>query len=137
MTVFVDSSVWFAAAVIRDQDNARAKSILQSTWDHITTDHVLVETWLLLNSRYGREVAERFWDQIQRGGVRVEIVTTADLQAAWAIGAAFPDQAFSIVDRTSFAVMLRLGIERAASLDDDFAIFRFGPKRRRAFTILR
>jgi hypothetical protein len=29
------------------------------------------------------------------------------------------------------------GIERVASLDDDFAIFRFGPNRRRAFTVLR
>jgi hypothetical protein len=27
--------------------------------------------------------------------------------------------------------MQRLGIERAASLHDDFAIFRFGPNRRR------
>jgi len=41
------------------------------------------------------------------------------------------------VDRTSFAVMRRLGLERAASLDDDFAIFRFGPNRRRAFTVVR
>jgi predicted nucleic acid-binding protein len=61
----------------------------------------------------------------------------ADLETAWQIGADYPDQDFSIVDRTSFAVMCRLGIERAASLDDDFAIFRFGPNRRRAFTILR
>jgi uncharacterized protein len=42
-----------------------------------------------------------------------------------------------VVDRTSFAVMQRLGIERAASLDSDFAVFRFGPNRRRAFTVLR
>jgi len=59
------------------------------------------------------------------------------LEAAWQIGVSYRDQDFSIVDRTSFAVMRRLGIECAASLDDDFAIFRFGPNRRRAFTILR
>jgi predicted nucleic acid-binding protein len=41
------------------------------------------------------------------------------------------------VDRTSFAVMRRLGIERAASLDDHFAVFRFGPNRRLAFTVVR
>ena len=58
-------------------------------------------------------------------------------KAAWQIGVSYRDQDFSIVDRTNFAVMRRLGIERAASLDDDFAIFRFGPNRRRAFTILR
>jgi hypothetical protein len=33
--------------------------------------------------------------------------------------------------------MLRLGIERAASFDAHFAIFRFGPNGRRAFTIMR
>ena len=40
-------------------------------------------------------------------------------------------------DRTSFAVMLRLGIHRAASLDKDFAVFRFGPRRDRTFEIAR
>jgi hypothetical protein len=34
-------------------------------------------------------------------------------------------------------VQLPVVIERAASFDADFAIFRFGPNRRRAFTILR
>jgi uncharacterized protein len=137
LSIFVDTSVWFAAAVARDHDNARAKSILQSTWNHVTTDHVLVETWLLLNSRYRRDVAERFWDYVQLGGVSIEIVTAADLQAARAIGAAFPDQTFSIVDRTSFAVMERLGIGQAASFDDDFAVYRYGRARDKAFEVIR
>jgi len=67
----------------------------------------------------------------------MEPVGAADLEAAWQIGASYRDQDFSIVDRTSFAVMRRLGIERAASFDDHFAVFRFGPNRRRAFTIVR
>ena len=33
--------------------------------------------------------------------------------------------------------MRRLGVQRAVSLDDDFAIFRFGPRRERAFEVLR
>ena len=41
---------WFAAVVVRDEGNTRAKSILRETTDHVTTDHVVVETWLLLNS---------------------------------------------------------------------------------------
>ena len=36
--------------------------------------HVLIETWLLLNSRYRPEVANRFWEQLQQSGVRIEIV---------------------------------------------------------------
>lgn len=69
--------------------------------------------------------------------VWLETIGAADLETAWRIAADFRDQDFSIVDRTSFAVMRRLGIERAASFDDDFAVFRFGPNRRRAFTVVR
>ena len=57
--------------------------------------------------------------------------------AAWVMGEDFPDQDFSLVDRTSFAVMERLGLERAASFDEDFAVYRWGPGRRRAFDVLR
>jgi predicted nucleic acid-binding protein len=84
-----------------------------------------------------RQAAERFWEGLRGGVATVEPVGLADLEAAWQIGLSYRDQDFSIVDRTSFAVMRRLGIERAASFDDDFAIFRFGPSRRLAFTILR
>ena len=91
---------------------------------------------MLLRARLGRQAANRFWEGLRSGVATVEVVSAADLEAAWQIGEAYPDQDFSIVDRTSFAVMRRLGIERAASFDHHFAIFRFGPDRRRAFTIL-
>jgi uncharacterized protein len=129
--------VWFAAAVARDRSNSRAKAILRQTRDHVTTDHILVETWLLLRSRYHREAAERFWENIRRGPARLELITGADLERAWAIGEAFADQDFSIVDRTSFAVMERLGIFQAASFDDHFAVYRYGRNRERAFEIVR
>ena len=102
----------------------------------ITTDHILVESWLLLRHRVGRRAAERFWEGLRTGVAKLEQVTDADLEAAWTIGRNFTDQDFSIVDRTSFAVMQRLGIHRAAAFDSGFAVFRFGPGRRRAFTIL-
>jgi predicted nucleic acid-binding protein len=101
------------------------------------TDHVVVETWLLLNSRYHRRGAERFWSNLRRGTVQVEMVTAADMQSAWTIGDSFPDQEFSVVDKTSFAVMERLGITRAASFDKDFAVYRYGRNRERAFEIVR
>ena len=129
--------MWFAAIVSRDRWNARAKTILRNTTRHITTDHVLVETWLLLNSRAHRQAAERFWDGIRTGAARVESVTPADLETSWAIGAAFPDQSFSIVDRTSFSVMERLGIVHVATFDNDFAVYRYGRNRDRAFEIVR
>ena len=137
MSVFVDTSVWFGAANIRDRLNARAKNILADIAAPVLTDHVLVETWRLLHARVHRQAAEHFWLGIRRGAAQLEKVLAADLEAAWAIGEAFPDQDFSIVDRTSFAVMERLGLARAASFDDHFAVYRYGRNRDRAFEILR
>ena len=137
MSIFVDSSVWFAATIARDHDNARAIAILSGAVDLVTTDHVLVETWLLINSRYPHFAADKFWDGIRRGGIRIETPTAADFEKAWTIGESFPDQDFSIVDRTSFAFMERLGITKAASFDTHFAIYRYGRERNRAFEIIR
>ena len=58
-------------------------------------------------------------------------------RGAWEIGERFPDQNFSIVDRTSFAVMERLKIATAASFDAHFAVYRYGHARDKAFRILR
>jgi predicted nucleic acid-binding protein len=137
VTVFIDSSLWFAAANRKDKNRGRAHRLMAHDPVRVTTDQVLVETWLLLNSRLHRSAAERFWDNIRRGAARVENVSVGDLEAAWAIGQAFSDQQFSLVDRTSFAVMERLGITRVASFDDDFAVYRYGRRRDRAFEVLR
>jgi uncharacterized protein len=136
VSVFVDSSVWFAAANIRDRYNQRAKQILAESSGRLTTDHVLVETWLLLNNRVNRNAAEGFWRGIKEVS-EIENVTAADTEAGWAITERFADQTFSIVDRTSFAVMERLGLTRVASFDRDFAIYRYGRNRDRSFEVLR
>jgi len=137
MSLFVDTSVWYAAADSSDAGNARAKAVLAAGETLVTSDHVLVETWTLLRHRLGRRAAERFWEGLRSGVAAVEAIGAADLEAAWEIGVSYPNQDFSIVDRTSFAVMRRLGIDRVASFDDDFAIYRFGPNRGRAFTVVR
>ena len=136
MSVFIDTSVWFAAANIRDGYNTRSKTLLSSISAPVLTDHVLVETWNLLNAKVHRQAAEQFWQNIRRGIAELEKVTAADLEAAWAIGDAFRDQEFSIVDRTSFAVMERLGLTSAASFDHHFAVYRYGRNRDRAFEVL-
>jgi len=137
MSLFVDTSIWYAAADKSDVNNSRAKAVLSGGEPLVTTDHILVETWTLIRHRLGRRAAERFWEGLRSGAAIVEIAGAADLDSAWEIGRSYRDQDFSMVDRTSFAVMRRLGIERVASLDVDFAIFRFGPSRRLAFTVVR
>ena len=85
--------------------------------------------------RHGFDPAERLIDSIRGGIARIEESVLADLEVAGAIGAAFSDQRFSLSDRTSWAVMERLGVHNAVALDNDFRIYRFGPDRRRAFTV--
>ncbi len=137
MTFFADSSAFYAAADIGDRNHGRAVLILSRPEPLVTTDHVVVESWLLIRHRLGRGAAERFWEGVRSGAVVVEPIGLADLEVAWSIGVAFPDQDFSIVDRTSFVAMQRLGIGRVASFDDDFAVFRFGRNREWAFEVLR
>ena len=126
----------YAAADRADRGNARAIDLLSSGDRLVASDHVLVELWTLVARRLGVAAAERQWGAIRDGALAIEPVVAADLEVAFAIGQEFPDQGFSIVDRTSFAVMQRLGIHRAASFDEHFAIFRFGPGRKRAFEIV-
>jgi len=137
LTLFVDTSAFYAAADAGDRSHTRATEILAAGDRLVTSEHVLVESWLLLRARGGRSAAERFWASIRIGLAAVESVLPGDLDAAWRIGEIFADQDFSIVDRTSFAVMERLGVTAVASFDDDFAIYRFGVRRDRAFEVRR
>ena len=137
MSLFVDTSAWYAAADTGDRSNGRAKEILSSGERLVTTDHVLVESWLLLRHRLGPGAAVRFWEGLRGGAASVEVVGVADLEVAWTIRGTFPDQDFSIVDLTSFATMQRLGLHRVATFDSDFAVFRFGPGLGKAFTVVR
>jgi uncharacterized protein len=136
MSAFVDTSVWFAAAAKRDAQNERAKSILRSIDQHLTTDLVLAETWQLLKAQFGSNVAEIFWERLRDGGVRIEPIVRADLDAAAEIQASSPEEGFSFVDRTSFALMERIGITQAATFNPHFAAYRLRRGRKRPFQIL-
>jgi predicted nucleic acid-binding protein len=135
LTLFVDTSAFYAAADTADRSHERAKRILDAGEPLVTSDHVLAESWLLVHHRLGRGAANAFWEAIRAGACAVEYVGPADLEVAWTIATDFEDQDFSLVDMTSFAVMQRIGVLRAASFDDDFAIYRFGRRRDRAFEL--
>jgi predicted nucleic acid-binding protein len=137
VSVFVDTSAWYAAVDETDAGYLRARYILGGGHPLVTTDHVLVETWLLMKSRTHQVAADGFWRRIRAGAARIESTTPSDLEVAWQIGERFSDQDFSLVDRTSFATMMRLGITRVASFDSHFAVFRYGPRDSLAFEVLR
>lgn len=137
MTVFVDSSAWFADLDAHDAAHDRTAAVLREHSAQLTTDHVIVETWRLVAQRIGNEIAEAFVGEALDGGVRIEIVSRADIEKARDIATTFLDQRFSLVDRTSFAVMERLGIGQAITLDDHFLVYRYGRDLRRSFEVLR
>jgi uncharacterized protein len=137
LTLFVDTSAFYAAADKSDRSHERAKHVLGAGESLVTTDHVLAEACLLLRHRLGREAANAFWEAVRAGATAVEYVGPADLEVAWTIATEFGDQDFSLIDMTSFAVMQRIGVLRVASLDNDFAIYRFGRRRERAFELVR
>lgn len=134
--IFVDSSAWFAAVNRRDRHHIRATELLATSSLLVTSEFVLVETWLLINSRIDFITAERFVDGV-RASCRIESIVDADWRAASDIAASFADQTFSLIDRTSFAAMERLGIRQAVSFDNDFVVYRYGSDRKRAFVVLR
>ena len=137
--IFVDTSAWFAACYAGDVHHPSVRKVLLGIGGEelVTTDHVLIETWSLINSRFGFARAEQFWSLLRPRSIRIEPAFMEDLRLAWAIAGLFPDQTFSIVDRTSFVVMQRLDLTRVISFDADFAIFRYGPQRNLAFEVLR
>ncbi len=137
MSLFVDTSAFYAVADTGDRHHVRAADLLAGADGLVTTDHVLIESWRLMLVRGGFDAAEGFWGKLRGGLATIEMVLPGDLDAAWRIGKDFPDQDFSIVDRTSFAVMERLGISSVASFDDHFSIYRYGPRRERAFEVRR
>jgi predicted nucleic acid-binding protein len=136
MTVFVDTSAWFAAVNLKDRHHERASTLVAAEDRLITSTFVLVETWLYCKARSPSPL-RRNSAIIRAGAAALEQETMSDLEHAWRMPSMFEDQSFSLFDRTSFAMMERLGISKVISFDDDFVIYRFGPDRRQAFEVLR
>jgi hypothetical protein len=84
---------------------------------------------------FGGDVAETFWDRLRDSGVRIEPIVRADVEAAAETQASSPEEGFSFVNRTSFAMMDRIGITRAATFNAGFAAYRPRRGRKRPFQI--
>src|SRR5260370_3480776 len=123
MSLFVDTSVWYAAADSSDISNLRAKATLANGEPLLTTDHVLVETWTLLRYRIHRHAAEKFWEGLRSGSAAVEPVGPAVMEAAWQIGLYYVDQDFSPLDRTILVYMRRIVLEHLHSLPHTIFVY--------------
>jgi len=138
MNVFVDTSAFYALADESDRHHRQAKTAYgRLTRERlVTTDHILVECWFLIGSRLGRDAAIGFWDGLRSGIVSLVEATRLDLDRAHEIIKQFPDQTFSLVDATSFAVMEREEITHAFAFDIHFRVHRFGKNNERRFDVV-
>jgi predicted nucleic acid-binding protein len=124
--IFVDSSAYYAAVDRRDASHpavAVAMRRLVAEGRRLTTTNaVLFELHGLLLNRLGRQVALDVLVEL-RASQTVVRVRERDEARAEQILARYADKDFSLTDALSFAVMERLGIGTAFTLDRHFAQF--------------
>lgn len=137
--IFVDTGAFYATADRGDRNHRVAIAVFEArgmAGDLVTSDYVFVESWCLIRARLGREAAMKYWDAMQTGVVMTYGVTSEDLANARTIASSWPDQDFSLIDCTSFALMERLRLDEALAFDSHFRIYRYGLHRQRAFRIV-
>lgn len=121
MTLFVDTSAIIALIDRDDRSHAGVVNAFAQTSTEalVTHAYVVVETLAVVRRRFGPAVAAAVIDRVLPA---LDVVPVdAELHTA-GIGAFREgiDSSVSLVDRTSFAFMRKVGITRAIALDTDF-----------------
>jgi predicted nucleic acid-binding protein len=124
--IFVDTSFWAALGNAKDTRHEAAKRLWAGKPSVVvTSNHVLGETWTLLNRRCGHRVAVAAAAIRYSTVVRVEHVTTEVEEHAWEWLARHNEREYSFVDATSFALMRKKNIHNAYAFDGDFSAAGF------------
>lgn len=126
--VSVDTSAYFAATNRRDADHRPVSALMRQLVDGrrqlVTTNFVLAELHALLLTRVDRRIAAQVLAEVDATELTtVERVTAEDERRGREIVFGFTDKDFSLTDAISFAVMERLRISQAFTLDRNFAQF--------------
>jgi predicted nucleic acid-binding protein len=134
--MLVDTGAWYALADRSDRHHKRARGFYLEEAPKgrlVTTDLIVAEGWSLIAAHLGRPAAVTFWETLRTTRISILPLDAVDLEAAWRILQAFPDQTFSFTDCTSFALMERIGVHEAFAFDSHFLVYRFGARRDRVF----
>lgn len=130
--LFIDTGAFYARYVARDEHHARAiplwKHIAEQRTPCLTTNFVVAELITLLTYRFGTTAGLQAAREMY-GSHRLHILSiTTDIELQgleWL--ERFSDQAFSITDATSFAVMETRKLTTAFTFDHHFTIAGFQP----------
>ena len=122
-----DASGWYALVDESDPDHLSARDwFTQNRCPLITTDYILDETLTLIRTCLGHRKAVEFGEKLLASRLSQLIsVTKEDKERAWAIFQRYDDKVLSFTDCTSFAVMERLEIDTAFTVDHDFEALRY------------
>src|SRR5688572_7366371 len=127
--VFVDSSVYLALLDADDEHHRHATQIIHQLaherYRQFTTNVLLIESHALILSVLGRTQAAQFLKDMQESHTVMVRVRASDEARAQQILFQYDDKDFSFADAISFAVMERLDIRLAFTLDRDFAQYGF------------
>ena len=126
--VFVDTGAWFAYINASDPDHQSVRQFLDKYPGRlVTSTYVFDETVTLTQARLGHRKALAVGRTLLDPTIVETIhVTPSDEKAAWNLFEKRPDKSYSLTDCTSFVVMRKQKIGKAATLDDHFSQEGFG-----------
>ena len=122
MSVFVDTSAWFAYLVHKDPDYPAATQWMSmNSQPLITSDYIIDETLTLLLYRASTQAAFQMGQLFFLYGIaHIEFVSPDDISNAWKTFEQYRDKNWSFTDCTSKVIMERLKIPIAFSFDKHF-----------------
>lgn len=124
--IFADTSFWAALGNATDARHKDARQLWTSKPPVVvTSNHVLGETWTLLNRRCGHRAAASAAAIRHSSAIRVEHITAELEEEAWQWLDHRDEREYSFVDATSFALMRKKRIFQAYAFDDDFSAAGF------------
>lgn len=121
--IFVDTSAYYAAVDPRDAGHIKTtlvmRRLVENRHQFVTTNAVLFEVHSLLLNRINRQVAWKALVELHASQTMVRVRERDEARAVEILGQ-YDDKDFSFTAAISFAVMERLGIRAAFTLDHHF-----------------
>jgi predicted nucleic acid-binding protein len=125
MRLFVDTSAWLALNNKNDQHHDEAVSkitkVRQQKIQLVTSEYVFDESVTIIRYRISHRAAVAFGDALISSNVAsIEDITDKERLKAWVLFKKYRDKDLSFTDCTSFALMVKLKLQKAFSFDDHF-----------------